>query len=128
MDKNQEIRSLAAINSASQFRRFKYHNKPTDVDGIRFASKKEANRYQLLKLLERNGDIKDLKLQPRFILQEAFEKNGIKYRAITYIADFQYLRDKKLVVEDTKGFRNNIFLLKQKLFEYNFPELNLVLV
>jgi dsDNA-binding SOS-regulon protein len=62
----------------------KYGAVRTEVDGISFASKKEARRYSELKLLERAGEIADLQLQPRFPLTV----NGV--RVCTYVADFQY--------------------------------------
>ena len=54
----------------------KYRNKKVAIDGIVFDSQAEGKRYQELKLLLKNGDIKDLELQPRFILQDSFKKNG----------------------------------------------------
>ncbi|NHZ87177.1 MAG: DUF1064 domain-containing protein [Planctomycetia bacterium] len=113
-----------------RIRRNKYNNVKTVVNGHTFASKKEAHRYWELTLLEKQGDIFDLKLQPRFELQPQFEKNGKKYRAIEYRADFCYYEreGKYLTVEDVKGYRKDkVFLLKQKLFEYKFPKLTLVL-
>ena len=44
----------------------KYHNIKTVVDNIKFDSKKEANRYTELKLLERAGKIFALALQRKF--------------------------------------------------------------
>ena len=52
----------------------KYKNKKVTVNGKVFDSKKEAQRYQELKLLEKSGIIKDLELQKRFILLEGFKK------------------------------------------------------
>lgn len=100
-------------------RPLKFGNKPTLVDGIRFASKREAARYSELKLMERAGEISDLVLQPRYPLLV----NGLK--VATYVADFRY-RDLGLdavVVEDAKGFRTPDFILKSKLFEalHGFP-------
>lgn len=68
--------------------------------------------------------IKDLQLQVKFELQPAFEKNGIKYRAINYIADFVYfdVSAQKKVVVDVKGYKNQIYLLKKKLFEYKYKD------
>jgi hypothetical protein len=68
-------------------RKSKYAAIPTIVDGIRFASKKEARRYTELKLLERAGEITCLELQPKF----PCVVNGKK--VCTYIADFAYLDD-----------------------------------
>ena len=53
----------------------KYFNKKVMVDGIKFDSKKEANRYEQLKILKQSGLIKDLELQPVFVLQEAYTNN-----------------------------------------------------
>lgn len=112
----------------------KYNNKKTEIDGIVFDSKKEANRYQELKLLERAGKISDLTLQPEFELQEAFEKHGKKFRPIKYKADFSYIEINedqylnKVIVEDTKGFRTKEFELKYKMFEHKYPSLKLEVI
>lgn len=94
----------------------KYHAKKTTIDGITFDSRKEANRYAELKLLERAGEIKNLRLQVPFTLQESFTLHGKKYRPITYIADFVYEQDGRTIVEDTKGMRTQVYKLKKKLF------------
>ena len=98
----------------------KFKNKPTFVDGIRFASKKEGERYKLLKLLEKNGDIQNLKLQPVFKFPVGF----------SYRADFQYSIKGSAydIVEDTKGFETKEFLLKKKCFEYFYPNLELRII
>lgn len=105
----------------------KYHNRKTVVDGITFDSAAEAGRYTELKLLERAGKIKDLRLQPKFELIPAFQKNGKKYRKTTYIADFSYFDNESMknVVEDVKGVKTQVFALKKKLFEYRYPDLTL---
>ena len=92
----------------------KYGNHKTFVDGIRFDSKREAERWCELKLLERAGEIKELKRQVRFELIPA-QKNG-KWRATSYIADFTYkTRYGKYVVEDAKGVRTDVYKIKRKL-------------
>ncbi len=94
-------------------RKSKYRAKPTVIDGIRFASKKEAAHYCVLKALENNGAIKDLKLQVPF-------KCVVNGRLIcTYICDFVYLDivAKKLVYCDVKGFRTPVYKIKKKLVE-----------
>ena len=60
----------------------KYKNKKTQIDMYVFDSTKEAKRYRELKLLEMAGEISNLELQPRFLLQESFRKNGKTYRKI----------------------------------------------
>ena len=108
----------------------KYHSKKITIDGIDFASKKEANRYTELKLLEKQGYIKDVECQHKFLLQPGFKKNGETYRPILYIADFVYLdlRTNKNIVEDVKGMETEVFKLKRKMFEYNYPYMKLELI
>lgn len=90
-------------------RRAKFAAKPTVVDGVRFASKKEAKRYVELRLLERAGRIAGLELQPVYVLMV----NGVK--VCSYVADFRYREGGSLVVEDVKGFRTREYKLKKKL-------------
>lgn len=69
----------------------KYHNVKTVINGIRFDSKKEANRYLSLMDAVRAGIITDLRLQHDFTLQEAFTSpDRERNRAIRYRADFSY--------------------------------------
>ena len=98
----------------------KYHNRKTEFNGILFDSKKEAQRYAELKLLEKAGKIKDLIIQPKFVLQEGFVLNGKSYRKVEYIADFAYLRGGESVVEDVKGMKTEIYKLKKKLLAYKY--------
>ena len=125
--KMSEEQYRALLGKSLDYKVSKYKNKKIEVDGIKFDSKKEALRYQELKLLERAGLIKDLQLQKPFELQPAFRKNGTSYRAITYKADFVYLdlRTNKIVVEDTKGMRTEAYKIKRKLFEYTHPDLEI---
>lgn len=98
----------------------KYRANKCVYDGIKFDSNREMSRYIDLKLLEQAGTISDLKLQVKFELQPSYEFNGRKIRAITYVADFTY-RDNRTnedVVEDSKGFRTEVYKLKKKMFEY----------
>ena len=108
----------------------KYHNKKTTIDGITFDSKREAERYCELKLLQRSGEISDLTLQPDFILFESFKKFGKTYRQIKYIADFMYWvkKSEKFVIEDVKGIETEAFKIKRKLFESKYPEFSLTIV
>ena len=100
----------------------KFHAKKTTVDGIVFDSKREAARYQELKLMERAGAIRDLKRQVRYELIPAFDVDGKHYRPTAYIADFVYTDAKtgKEIVEDTKGVRTGVYKIKAKLFAYQY--------
>lgn len=98
----------------------KYHNTKAEYNGIKFDSIKEKNRYVGLKQLEDLGIIKDLKLQVKFELQPSYQYNGKTIRAINYYADFTYIMEDKLIVEDTKGYRTKEYLLKKKLLLYKY--------
>jgi len=90
------------------------------IDGHIFASKREMHRYLELKLLQRAGKIKDLKLQPKFILLPAFKE----HKAITYRPDFIYhdVEANKLIVEEVKGFATREYKIKAHLFEHLYPQ------
>ena len=94
----------------------KYHAKKTELDGITFDSRKEAQRYAELRLLERSGAIHNLQQQVRYELIPAQKKDGKTVeRACHYIADFVYEENGKTVVEDVKGYRTKEYVLKRKL-------------
>ena len=90
----------------------KYGAVKTEVDGIMCDSKREASRYQELRLLEQAGEIANLRLQVPYIL---FPKNE-HGRALKYIADFVYNDDTgALVVEDAKGHSTDVYKIKRRL-------------
>lgn len=94
----------------------KYKNKKVMINNILFDSKKEANYYTYLKMLENAGKIRNLELQKKFILQGSFRLNSKTIRAITYIADFVYEDENGVHVVDTKGYRTEVYKIKKKLF------------
>lgn len=96
--------------------RSKYRAKKTVVDGITFDSRKEADRYLVLKGMEEDGLIENLRRQVRYELVPAFDVDGKHYRPVYYVADFAYVEDGKEVVEDVKGVRTDVYKLKSKLF------------
>lgn len=106
----------------------KYRNKKTQIGMYVFDSIAESKRYKELALLERAGEISNLELQPHFLLQEGFKKNGKTHRKIEYIADFKYIENGKIIVEDVKGMETDVFKLKRKLFEYKYPNFELKIV
>lgn len=102
----------------------KFHAVPTVFDGIRFASKKEAKRYQELLLMKAQGIVKEIEVQPSYLLQPGFERNGRKFRPINYRADFRVTYfDGTVEVEDVKGFRTREFERTEKLLLYRYPDL-----
>jgi hypothetical protein len=106
----------------------KYHNIPDSRQGaereIKFKSRKEAQRYDELMLMLKAGQIHELKLQPQFTLQEAYTTpEGVRVRAIRYVADFSYNTGNGLVVEDVKGGKatqTRVYKLKKKLMQDRF--------
>lgn len=96
----------------------KYRAIPTVVDGIKFHSKGEAGRYSQLKLLERGGQIKELRRQVLFHLHG---KNGTKVGR--YTIDFLYTENDSLVAEDFKGFSARDMPMRIALFKDNFPDI-----
>lgn len=107
----------------------KYRNKKIIIDGIKFDSIAEGSRYKELKLLEKGNYITELKLQPKFELQEKYTNSkGEHIRAITYRADFSYIENGKLIVEDVKGMETKEFKLKKKMFEYKYKNIDFRLI
>jgi len=100
----------------SKPRAHKYGAQATEIDGIRFASKKEGRVYQELKLRESAGEIADLKLQP-VLRCDIPGMGGTIHHICNYKADFLYFDRKleKMVWLDAKGFRTPIYRLKRKL-------------
>ncbi|MDO4649767.1 MAG: DUF1064 domain-containing protein [Eubacteriales bacterium] len=115
----------------------KYHARKTVVDGIAFDSRKEARRFKELSLLEKAGAIKDLKLQVKYVLIPAqreftmevytkgrnkgcFKPGKLLEKECAYYADFQYIENGSLIVEDTKGVRTPEYIIKRKLMLKNY--------
>ena len=100
----------------------KYNSKKTIVDGQKFDSKKEANRYQELVLLEKAGVIKNLSRQVKFVLipSQRDENGKVIERECSYKADFKYEEGLKTAVEDVKGYRTKEYIIKRKLMLYQY--------
>ncbi|MBG9548410.1 DUF1064 domain-containing protein [Cytobacillus firmus] len=96
----------------------KYGNKKTMCDGHHFDSHAEAKYYEQLKWLKHAKQIKSFKLQPRYLLQEGFKKNGKTIRKVEYVADFEVKHlDGSIEVIDVKGVETEAFKLKRKWFD-----------
>lgn len=106
----------------------KYGANKIVIDGITFASKKEAKRYQTLVLLKNAGEISDLRMQVKYVLIPAQRepdhigpKGGrrpgkLLEHEVAYYADFVYKdHEGNTIVEDTKGFRTEVYKIKKKL-------------
>ena len=135
-DQRRKREPLPSPSLAEGQKASKYHNRHTERVApsgtvIRFDSQREARRYDNLMAWQKTGEIKDLRLQVDFTLQEAYtDTEGRRVRAIRYRADFTYLRRLMgreghtwaLVVEDVKsrGTRPKDYLLKRKLMKERF--------
>lgn len=103
----------------------KYRNQKTVVNGIKFDSKKEAARYEVLMEQLRSGEISDLRLQVNFTMIEGFTApTGDRIKPMKYIADFTY-RDSEgtLIVEDVKSpatRKDKAYRIKNKLMADKF--------
>ena len=103
----------------------KYHSTPAERGELRFDSQKEARRYDFLIERERRGEIRDLRLQVDFTLQEAYtDAEGRRVRAIRYRADFTYYEGTqgRQVVEDVKSrpTRTREYAMKKKMLKDRF--------
>lgn len=116
----------------------KYHSQKTEVNGIVFDSKKEAYRYQQLKLMEKAGIICNLKRQVKYELIPAQYIDGkLVERAVTYISDFEYdevvkARQRTVmmydgsnvirqhIVEDVKGVKTDVYKIKRKMMLHKY--------
>lgn len=100
----------------------KYHNRKIRIDGELFDSKKEACRWQELKLLERAGEIRELRRQvPFVVIPTQKDKDGkVIEREVKYVADFTYCEKGSLrtTVEDVKGLKTDVYKIKRKLMLY----------
>lgn len=119
-------------------KRSKYHSRKITRDGMTFDSLKEYRKFRELLLLEKAGEITDLKRQVEFELIPAqYEEipTGEVYKrgeqkgqpkmkrvclelSVKYIADFVYKENGKTIVVDTKGFRTKDYILKRKMMLY----------
>lgn len=114
----------------------RYNHTTVEVDGLKFDSKKEYQRYLFLKDAEDKGLITDLRTQVKFelipaVTEEYVEhlktKDKIKTRtlqlAITWTADFVYLKNGEEVIEDVKPSKfllSDRFVIKEKLFFWKY--------
>ncbi len=90
----------------------KFHTKRTEVDNIKFSSKKEAKRYNILKLLQKSGDILF------FLRQVPFHLPG----GVKYVCDFLIFWANGIVtIEDVKGFKTESYKAKKKMVEALYP-------
>ncbi|MFJ8245200.1 DUF1064 domain-containing protein [Peribacillus asahii] len=100
----------------------KYGNTKVIVDGHKFDSIAESKYYKQLKWSQEHKQILFFRLQPRYQLLGAFEKDGISHRKVEYVADFEvHHLDGSIEVIDVKGAETEVFKIKRKFFESIYP-------
>lgn len=117
-----EYKKLYGNESKTATKSNKFNAVKIEKDGMKFDSKKEYKRYIELTALMQRGEIQDLKCQVKFELAPKVKIAGEKRAkpALRYFADFTYLSNGKLIVEDVKSavtrklasFRNKKHLMK----------------
>lgn len=108
--------------------RNKYHNTKVIYNGIKFDSKKERDKYIELKQLEKAGIIKELELQPKFLLLDTIHYKGKTYPKTYYKADFKYFDNGKgkYIIEDIKSpitAKDKVYRLKIKMLLTKYPDI-----
>ena len=92
--------------------RHKFKAKPCEYDDIKFASKKEAKRYLELLALKRLGEV------VFFLRQVPFHLTG----GVKYVCDYLvFWKDGEVTIEDVKGMRTDMYILKKKQVETLYP-------
>ena len=90
----------------------KFKAKPTETDGIKFSSKKEAKRYNNLKTLQNIGEV------IFFLRQVPFHLPG----GVKYVCDFFiFWANGEVTIEDVKGFKTKTYKAKKKMVEAIYP-------
>ena len=125
--RNRALVRLQDVNLATLQKKSKYKNRKVVKNGETFDSVREYERHLVLSQMQRDGEIKDLKRQPRFKL---FVHGAL---ICTYVADWEYVElidrgggrtRSQTVVEDAKGFQTPEFKLKWKLAQALNPYLD----
>lgn len=113
----------------------KYHNETVEVDGLRYDSKNEMLRHNFLKMMERAGEISNLRYHVKYELIPAITEEVVvhlktKDKIVTktaqtaryYEADFVYIVNNtgEEIVEDFKGQETDLFKFKAALFRYKY--------
>lgn len=126
-DTREQWTALVKQRQRAAAKPHKYGAKAKIVDGIRFASTKEAKRYQELKLLEKAGELHDLRLQQSLTLCAWHWDHSIAHVIGKYVADFVYCQCLRtpcvrshLVYEDVKGFKTALYRWKKKHVEVQY--------
>lgn len=99
----------------------KYGAVRTTVKGITFDSKAESRYYLYLLSEQKQGRIKEIELQPEFIIIEPYKIGKRRVAATKYVADFKVTyADGRIEIIDVKGMKTPVYRLKKKLVESKY--------
>ena len=116
-------------NGKEKCQNYAYENCLNANDMIIFDSETEFKRYLYLLRQVDLGIITNLQRQYTFRLIPEFTTSaGKKHETMTYVADFVYKKDNLVIVEDVKGYAEEVFLVKWKLFDYIYLKKNICLL
>lgn len=108
--------------------KMKYHSQKVEKYGHNWDSKRELAEYEKLLVLQRQGIIRSIELQPKFELQPGYIRNGKKIQPLHYIADFKVtMPDGAVRIIDVKSTiteKNPVYRIKRKLLLYRFPDID----
>jgi hypothetical protein len=104
----------------------KYNAQKVTDDGIIFDSKLEHKRYLQLKTLQAAGAIRELEVHKTYVLIDKEYVRGKPERAVKHELDFDYfdVQEKRRVVEEIKGVRTAVWVLKRRLFVARYPQID----
>ena len=97
------------------------------ADGYVFDSKDEYQRYLELRLLEAAGEITELVIHPKFVLQEGFIYQGKKIESLKFTPDFEYVEDGNHIVEDSKCTWTSTFTdysIRRRMFIFQHQDID----
>ncbi len=84
-----------------------------------------------LKQFEKNGIIKELELQPKFLLLDTIHYKGKTYPKTYYKADFKYFDNEKgkYIIEDIKSpitVKDKVYRLKIKMLLTKYSDIDFI--
>lgn len=112
LKRSQEIRTADAKPAPPTAAPSKYHSVMTEIQGIKFHSKREATYFQTLQARVHLGDVK------YFLRQVPFHLPG----GIKYLVDFLEVHaDGSVHYIDVKGFKTETYRIKRRQVEALYP-------
>ena len=115
----------------------KFNATKVEIDGHKFDSKAEGERYVFLLEQIRNGHIRDLELQPKLVFMVHGEPvKSVAGRTLSYKPDFRYWKRDTVggqvhwspVYEDVKGVATDLWKFKWAFAKAHYPKYKFIAV